>query len=189
MDVLNMDVILKDVLNQVTSLNIDDEMINRLNEFFNALNHQLKGSNDSLIQIEKSDSTFYVITNLYNSYMAINHINTFLLDLRDYIMAFNDNQELLYDVIELLIEFKVIKLSHTIKLELFKALYNSGYLCYNTIDYKEFLKEFDYIKDDLKIISTIIDDDTFNNINLNLKYYLNELYLLDDVVTLKDVLL
>ena len=40
MDVLNMDVILKDVLNQITSLNIDYEMINRLNKFFNALNQQ-----------------------------------------------------------------------------------------------------------------------------------------------------
>lgn len=184
-----MDVILKDVLNQVTSLNMDDEMINRLNEFFNALNQQLKGSNDSLIQIEKSDSTFYVITNLYDSYMAIIHINKFLLYLGDYIMAFNDNKELLYDVMELLIEFKVIKLSHTIKLELFKALYNSGYFCYNPIGYKEFLKEFDYIKDDLRIINHIIDNNTFNDINKDLYYYLKELYLFDEPICLKDVLL
>lgn len=184
-----MDVILKDVLNQLYNLNMDVKTVKRLNDFFKALNIQLKGSNDSLLQIETSDSAFYVITNLYNSYMAIIHINKFLYLLCDYIESFNDNKELLYDIIELLIDYKVIKLSHNIKLELFKAIFNYGCFNYVPLDKNDFLNSFNYIRDDMTVISSIIDNKTFNSIEKEFNVVLKELYLYEYSISLKDVLL
>jgi len=180
--------IFKEVLEQIDNKEFNNEFISDLNGFFMALNSQLKGDKSSLIKVEPSNSSNYLITNLYSDYMAIRHINGFLLDLRDYFMAFSDNQELLYDIFLLLLEFNIIELSHSLRLLLFKKLYLSGYFCYVALDSQDFKDNYSFISQDLQIITNIVSQDNIKAIDSLLSITLSELYLFNNI-DLKDLLI
>lgn len=180
--------IIKQVLKQVTSINMNKETIKNLNSFFEALNIQLKGNKDTLIKIEATDSTNYILTNLFNSYMAISHVNNFLIDLKDYIMAFYDNKDLLFDIFYLLLKYDIITLNQDIRALLFKKLYLSGYFCYVSSNKQEFLNNWSYCYLDLKIIANIVSNKDIDTIDNDLKEVLLDMYLIDDDIDLKEVL-
>ncbi len=183
-----MNEIIKECLKQVDEIKINDDTVKRLNDFFKALNIQLKGSNDSLIECEVTESRVYIISNLYASYPEIKHLNTFLLEFKEFIMAFSDDDELLYDIFYLMLDSELIVLNQALRLLLFKKIYNSGYFNYVAIDSDDFKNNFEYSIFDLRFISKIVSS---NNLN-NMDDYINEIghymYLYDNL-TLKDVLI
>lgn len=180
--------LINECLKQIDNIKIDDDTIIRLNDFFKSLNDQLKGSNDSLIECETTDSSIYIITNLYSDYNEIRHLNTFLLDFKDYIMAFSDDIELLYDIFYLMLDCGLIVLNQALRLLLFKKIYKSGYFNYVAIDSPSFKDNFNYSLCDLKIIGHIVSYDNINDIDSNLSIIADEIYLFDGL-TLKDVIL
>lgn len=180
--------IFKEVNKQIDNKEFNKEFISDLNGFFMALNSQLKGDKTSLIKVNPSDSKNYLITNLYSDYMAIRHINGFLLDLRDYFMAFSDNKELLFDIFLLLLEYNIIELSDSIRLVLFKEIYLSGYFCYVALDSQDFKNNYHYIRHDLNIIANIVSSANIEAISSLLTVTLKELYLFNDI-ELRDLLI
>ena len=182
-----MDKILLDICDQLTSLKLDIVTIDKLNKFFSDLNEQLKGDNTSLVIVELKDTI--IKTNLLSEQVEQVTVNQFKALLIEYIMAFSDNKELLFDILELLIDNKVIDLSDYIRLELFNKLFNSGYFCYTPLDSSDFLECWNDIKNDMAIIGQIISLDSIDSINIELDYYLKEFYMLELQPTLKELIL
>lgn len=182
-----MDKILLDICDQLTSLKLDSRTIDNLNKFFKDLNEQLKGDTTTLIIVIKTDKG--ISTNLLNEQVTKMTSNQFKELLIEYIMAFSDNKELLFDILELLTNNKVIDLSDYIRLELFNKMFNSGYFCYVPLNPSDFLECWNDIKWDMDIIASIISLDTIDSINIELDYYLKEFYMLDIQPTLKELIL
>lgn len=182
-----MNKILLDICDQLTTLKLDIGTIDKLNKFFKDLNEQLKGDNTSLVTVELKGEL--IKTNLLSEQVEQVTSNHFKALLIEYIMAFSDNNELLFDILELLLDNKVIGLSDYIRLEFFNKLFNSGYFCYTPLDSSDFLECWNDIKNDMAIIGQIISLDTIDSINIELDYYLLEFYKLDIQPTLKELIL
>lgn len=182
-----MNKILLDICDQLTTLKLDSRTVDNLNKFFKDLNEQLKGDMTTLLIVIKTDKG--ISTNLLSEQVTRTTDNHFKKLLIEYIMAFSDNKELLFDILELLTVNKVIDLSDYIRLELFNKLFNSGYFCYTPLDSSDFLECWDDIKYDMAIIGHILSLDTIDSINIELDYYLREFYMLELQPTLKELIL
>jgi hypothetical protein len=167
---------------------LNKETILKLNAFFKDVNQALKGSSDTLIFIYV-DQYGTLNTNLLNDDLTRVTPIKFKRLFIEYLEQFQDDQELLFDVVMLLDNNNLIKLTSPIKLYLFKVLYNSGYFCYVAVDSTSFKDNYDFIVDDLRVISNLVNNNnTLKGLDDDLNIILKELYLFDDV-TLKDILI
>lgn len=94
-----------------------------------------------------------------------------------------------YNLIMFLDKKGLIKMTEDLKLALFKALFNSGYFCYVPGTSQDFKDHYEYIYHDLVIIGQIVDSPSLEVLDLELKTILQEFYLFDRPIGLKDILL
>lgn len=99
-----------------------------------------------------------------------------------------DNKTELSNIIDLMIKRGFITLDSQIKLYLFKKLYISGCYCYTPINSQDFKDNYEYIKPDLEVIASIVDSTTLSNIDYEHRTVQKELYLMDDPLTLMDIM-
>ena len=171
---------------QLNNLNINREMVDKLNKFFMALNDHNKGNDNTLIKVMPTCRNFLVISNILCDNMELLETDIFKLLLIEFVNGFDN--EMLMDVLFMLSSYGIIEISHDIKLLLFDRLYNSGYFCYVAVDSKAFMDNYEHMAMDLNVIANIVDNDSLNDIDSDLTAILCELYGFDNV-SLKDVLL
>ena len=172
--------ILENIKEQIKETVISPETVNRLNEFFMRVNTQLKGDSTTLVRVYRESADCRVLcSNLLFDQLEILSVNRFKSLLIEFLESFADCKELLYDIIELLIETGVCRVSHSLKLILLKKLFNTGCFCYIPLTGAEFIEDFDYFKFDLCNIASCVDFESFREISEELQSVTSELYYCD----------
>lgn len=181
--------IIDEVNNQLDNIVLNNETLDNLNKFFDSLNEFLKGSHDSLIFVFKDSIGGGIYSNILDS-----QINFYRLPIHfkkvfnEFILNFIDDKELFLDIVFLLNEFNLFELTHNLRTHLFKVLFKSGYFCYVPLNKEDFIRHYDYIKFDLKVICNIVSCPTLKDIDLYLNETMRDLYLFEDI-DLKYILL
>ena len=172
--------ILNNIKQQIGDLIITPKTVSDLNDFFKTVNTQLKGDNSTLVTVYRESADCRVLSsNLLADSQEIVSAELFKKELIEYLEQFADNTELLFDIIELLIETGVCRVSHSLKLLLFKKLFNTGCFCYIPLTGAEFIEDFDYFKFDLCNIANCVDFESFREISEELQSVTSELYYCD----------
>ena len=182
-----MNKVFKEVLGQINGLKVTRDNIKELNKFFMALNVFLKGDNKTLITVRATPRDFLVISNILNDKKELLEVDIFKLLLIEFLKGFSDDNDLLYDIFLLLLQFNIVDLNDSLRLVLFKELYLSGYFCYVALDSQDFKDNYSFISQDLQIIANIVSQDNIEAIESLLTVTLSDLYLFDDQ-DLKDLL-
>lgn len=180
----NNEELVKTIANEIyeTIINegINEELINRLNGFFKGANRLIKGDASLLIVNETTESPRYITTNLYNDSIDIIECDVFALNVKDYMMANIDNIELSIDLIKIANKYGLFKVTESIRLYLFKKIYESGFMSYVALDNTDFRANFDYLFFDLRIISDVISTGELDAIEQDFNESLNYWYPIEE---------
>lgn len=178
----------QDIIRQIKTKKMNSGLALRFNAFFNRFNTLNKGTDKDLIKIEYLGGIM-VNTNLLNDNMEVCDFKWFYKLFEQFLNGFEDNEELLYDIFELLEICGVIILSDNIRLKIFNKLYNSGYFNYVATNKSEFQKEWDYALYDLKTIARICSNRDLIILECDMIYILKELYGFKEAPCLRELIL